>query len=155
MNKFTKQDYSDTMSVDSESALLLTNNSRHTMDVAANSTTAANLSSAQCETPLTIQHKYFPIEHYIYIYYMCPLAIIGIILNAISLRVFNAKSFSTTVTFKYLRIIARIDLFICIIVLGYCISFYTPVFNRHDLYIRNHYLAYIYIPFANLSINLR
>lgn len=129
------------------------------MEVAANNNdsamTSANLSATQCETPLTIQHKYFPVEHYIYIYYMCPLAIIGIVLNAISLRVFNAKSFSTTVTFKYLRIIARIDLFICIIVLGYCISFYTPVFNRHDLYIRNHYLAYIYIPFANLSINLR
>lgn len=148
------------MSVDTELAKILASNSSHMMEVAVTDnnsamTTARNLSSTQCETPLTIQHKYFPIEHYIYIYYMCPLAIIGIVLNATSLRVFNAKSFSTTVTFKYLRIIARIDLFICIIVLGYCISFYTPVFNRHDLYIRNHYLAYIYIPFANLSINLR
>jgi hypothetical protein len=110
---------------------------------------------SECSNDLKSLHKYFPIEQYIYIYYMCPIAIIGIILNAISLRVFNAKSFNTTVTFKYLRIIARTDLFICLIVLGYCVSFYTPVFNRRDLYIRNAYLAYIYIPFANLSINLR
>lgn len=98
---------------------------------------------------------YEEFEVYYHLYFMCPIALIGIVLNVISLRVFNARSFSTTVTFKYLRIIASTDLCICIIVFLYCVLMFTPAFNYYDLYIRHIYLAYIYIPFANLIINLR
>lgn len=99
---------------------------------------------------------YQPFEQYYYLFCMCPIAIIGIVLNIVSWKVFNADSFRGTVIFKYLRIITKIDLFICILVFGYCILMYTPAINYHDLYyVRHSYLAYIFIPLANFSINLR
>ena len=99
--------------------------------------------------------SYLDFEQYYYLYFICPIAIIGIILNVISLLVFNAKSFTTTVTFKYLRIIARIDICICIILSGYSFFMYTPAFNYTDLLIRHSYLVYIFLPFANIFITLR
>ena len=116
------------------------------------STITAMNASIKPVCKLNLEYKHF--EKYYYLYFMCPVAIIGIILGFISVRVFNAKSFNSTVTFKYLRIIARIDLFICIILLPYCLTNYTKSINEYDLYARHFYLAYIYIPLANTAINL-
>ncbi len=115
------------------------------------STTNTTNATTECANLIS----YLPFEPFYYLYFMCPVALTGIFLNVISLQVFKSKSFNTTVTFKYLRIITRTDLCICTIVLFYCLSMYTPAFNYYDLYIRHFYLAYIYIPFANLLINLR
>lgn len=73
-----------------------------------------------------VKSNYLEFEAYCYLLIMCPLALIGIILNIISLRVFNDKSFNS-VTFKYLRLIALTDLFICITVIPYCLTAYTQV----------------------------
>jgi hypothetical protein len=100
-----------------------------------------------------VKSSYLEIEAYCYLFIMCPLALIGIVLNIISLRVFNDKSFNS-VTFKYLRLIAITDLFICIIVIPYCLTAYTQPLNKIDMFARHFYLVYIYIPGANLAINL-
>ena len=135
--------FSDEPELISESLLNKQSNENGTLFNQSNKTTCGEL----------IPYKDF--EPYYYLYFMCPVALIGIFLNIVSLRVFNAKSFNATVTFKYLRIIALTDLFICLIVLVYCITMYTPALNYVDLYIRHFYLAYIYIPFANMIVNLR
>ncbi len=122
---------------------------------APNETLRANHSANHTPAHCTQLQSYLPFEPLYYLYFMCPVAITGILLNVVSLQVFKAKSFNATVTFKYLRIITRADLCICTIVLFYCLSMYTPAFNYYDLYVRHFYLAYIYIPFANLLINLR
>jgi hypothetical protein len=110
----------------------------------------ANLtSSAVCNSEII----YLDVEQYFYLFLMCPLAIIGIILNLISLKVFRDKSFNS-VTFKYLRLITLTDFFICIIIIPYCITNYTQPFNKYDMFLRHFYLAYVYIPGANIAINL-
>jgi hypothetical protein len=96
---------------------------------------------------------YFEEEFYCYLFIMCPLAIIGIILNLISLKVFKDKSFNS-VTFRYLRLITFTDFFICVIIIPYCLTSYTQPYNKYDLFARHFYLAYVYIPGANLAINL-
>lgn len=101
--------------------------------------------------PLDIQ--YLPTEMYCYLFVMVPLAIIGIVLNLISLKCFLDRSFNS-VTFKYLRLITLTDFFICVIIIPYCILFYTQPFNKYDLYARHLYLAFWYMPGANVSINI-
>lgn len=105
------------------------------------------------ESECELSNSYFRFEAYCYLLVMCPLALIGIVLNLISLQVFRDKSFNT-VTFKYLRLITLTDFFICIIIIPYCITSYTQPFNRYDLFVRQLYLAYLYIPGANFAINL-
>ncbi len=85
------------------------------------------LSSNKTENVCIVKSSYLEFEAYCYLFIMCPLAFIGIVLNIISLRVFNDKSFNS-VTFKYLRLIAITDLFICITVIPYCLTAYTQVF---------------------------
>ena len=97
--------------------------------------------------------EYFEEEFYCYLFIMCPLAIIGVLLNLLSLKVFYDKSFNS-VTFKYIRLITLTDCFICLIIIPYCVTAYTQPFNKYDLFARHFYLAYIYIPGANLAINL-
>jgi hypothetical protein len=97
--------------------------------------------------------EFFEIEAYCYLFIMCPLAIIGIVLNIICLLVFKNKCF-TSVTFRYLRLIALSDFFICLVIIPYCITAYTQPFNKYDLYLRHFYLAYVFIPGANMAINL-
>lgn len=105
------------------------------------------------ESDCELSNSYYRFEAYSYLFVMCPLALIGIVLNLISLQVFRDKSFNT-VTFKYLRLITLTDFFICIIIIPYCITSYTQPFNKYDLFVRQLYLAYLYIPGANFAINL-
>lgn len=97
--------------------------------------------------------EYMPIEMYFYLFLMCPLAIFGIVLNLVSLKCFLDKSFNT-VTFKYLRLITLTDFFICVIIIPYCLFFYTQPFNEYDLYGRQLYLAFLYMPGANIAITV-
>lgn len=105
------------------------------------------------ETNCNFKHDYSIEEKICYLYIMCPIALIGIILNILCLRVYFHASFNT-VAFSYLRIMSWIDLIICSIVLPYCLITYTNSFNEYDLYARHIYLAYFYIPLANLASNL-
>lgn len=111
------------------------------------------INNNESETGCKLVTSYYELEAYCYLFIMCPLAVIGIVLNLISLRVFRDKSFNT-VTFKYLRLITLTDFFICIIIIPYCLTSYTQPFNKYDLFIRHLYLAYLYIPGANFAINL-
>jgi hypothetical protein len=101
----------------------------------------------------SIEPKIFLEEQIIYLCLICPLAAIGIILNILSIKVFNDKSFNT-VAFCYLRLMTVFDLLICLIMIVYCLTGYTNAFNQYDFFIRNLYLAYIYIPLANICSNL-
>ena len=107
------------------------------------------LSSSNCSLAPT----YYAFERIYYLAFMCPIAIIGIFSNIITLRIFSEKCFNS-ITFKYLKLIAITDLFICIIVVPYCITSYTQAFNNLDLYLRNMYLAYIFLPLTNIFISL-
>ncbi len=100
-----------------------------------------------------LEPTYFEFERVYYLAIMCPIAIIGILTNVVTFRLFSHKCFST-VTFKFLRLIAISDCFICIIVVPYCLTSYTPAFNEIDMYFRNFYLAYIYLPLANFLITI-
>ena len=118
--------------------------------IMTNNNPLSNVSNAEkCK----LESIYLEIEHYCYLFIMCPLAVIGIILNLINLKVFRDKSFNT-VTFKYIRLITLTDLFICITIIPYCLTAYTQPFNKYDMFARHLYLAYVYIPGANLAINL-
>jgi hypothetical protein len=108
-----------------------------------------SLPAEECQ----LRTSYFEEEFYCYLFIMCPLAIAGVILNLISLKVFKDRSFNA-VTFKYIRLITLTDFFICLIIIPYCVTAYTQPFNKYDLYARHFYLAYIYIPGANFAINL-
>lgn len=104
---------------------------------------------SDCNVTLT----YFPIEAIIYRYILCPLAVSGILFNIISIHIYGDKSFATT-AFKYLRLLAIVDLVICTIVIPYCIAFYTPARDADDIFGRYVYLFYIYIPLSNIFSNL-
>lgn len=110
---------------------------------------AANANQTSC--PLDMH--YLSVEMYGYLFVVCPLAFVGILLNLISLKCFLDKSFNS-VTFKYLRLITLTDFFICVIIIPYCVLFYTQPFNKYDLYGRNLYLAFLYMPGANVAINV-
>lgn len=110
-------------------------------------------SSSSSSSGCSLNINYYDEEFYCYLFIMCPLALVGILLNLVSLKVFSDKSFNT-VTFKYLRLITLTDCFICCIIIPYCITSYTQPFSRHDLFGRQIYLAYIYIPGANFAITL-
>ena len=110
----------------------------------------ADLNSTNICSP---KNYYFEDERIYYLFIMCPIVFTGVFLNLISLIVFNDKSFNS-VTFKYLRLITLTDLFICLILIPYCLTSYTQPYNKYDLYVRHFYLAYIYIPGANTAINL-
>nr|QVK45821.1 G protein-coupled receptor [Proales similis] len=101
----------------------------------------------------SVESNYLKLEAICYLFIMCPLAVLGLVLNLAILKVFSDKSFNT-VTFKYLRLIAVSDFFICLVIVPYCLTAYTQPFNEFDLYGRHLYLAYVYIPGANLAINL-
>jgi hypothetical protein len=90
-----------------------------------NETLLETLNSTDIEC--VVKSNYLEFEAYCYLFIMCPLALIGIILNMISLRVFNDYKSFNSVTFKYLRLIAFTDLFICITVIPYCLTAYTQV----------------------------
>lgn len=106
-------------------------------------------SNQTCPPPI----PYFTTEMICYLFVMCPLAFIGIILNLVSLKCFLDKSFNS-VTFKYLRLITLTDFFICVIIIPYCVFFYTQPFNKYDHYARHLYLAFLYMPGANVAINV-
>ena len=101
----------------------------------------------------TLEPAYFEFERVYYLAIMCPIAIIGIFTNVVTFRLFSYKCFNT-VTFRFLRLIAISDCFICIIVVPYCLTSYTPAFNESDMYFKNFYLAFIYLPVANLLITI-
>lgn len=96
---------------------------------------------------------YYNFERIYYLAFMCPIAIIGIFSNIITFRIFSEKYYNS-ITFKYFKLIAITDSFICFIVVPYCITSYTQAFNNLDLYLRNMYLAYIFLPLTNLFISL-
>jgi hypothetical protein len=99
--------------------------------------------------------SYYDHEQIIYLYVLSPLALIGILLNALCVYIYGNRSFSTSSTaFKYLRYLSVVDLLICCIQLPYTLSFYTQAANKHD-YLRGHlFLIYIYLPIANMLSNL-
>jgi hypothetical protein len=117
------------------------------------STISTQLQQEQNSSDCTLKPSYILEEQICYLYIMCPLAIIGLILNIISIKVFNDKSFNT-VAFCYLRLMTYFDLIICAIIIIYCLTAYTSSLNKYDLFIRHLYLAYIYIPIANIASNL-
>ena len=113
--------------------------------------TSNNMNSATASCSL--HSDYLAIEAYCYLFIMCPMALVGIWLNSMSLRVFCDKSFGA-VTFKYLRLVAFTDIFTCTIIIPYCVTAYTQPLGAHDMFVRHLYLAYLYLPGANLAINL-
>lgn len=121
----------------------------HVVVANAHNMTAHNKSVEACR----LKNSYLDVEAYSYLFIMVPLALIGIILNLLSLKVFINKSFNT-VTFKYIRLITLTDFFICLLVIPYCLTSYTQPFNKYDLYARHFYLAYFYMPGANVAINV-
>jgi hypothetical protein len=123
------------------------------LSAAAATTSADNVTYSNASSVCELTISYLQIEQYCYIFIMCPLAFIGIVLNLISLKVFINKSFNT-VTFKYIRLITLTDFFICIIIIPYCLTMYTQPFNKYDLFGRHFYLAYFYMPGANFAINI-
>ncbi len=74
-------------------------------------------------------------------------------LNSLSIKIFNEKSFNT-IAFKYLRFMTYIDLLICLLLAIYCLLCHTTPFSSLDLYLRRIYLVYVYIPVANMASNL-
>jgi len=89
-----------------------------------------------------LEQIYFDFERYCYLFVMFPLAVIGIILNIVNLKVFNDKSFNS-VTFKYIRLITITDLFICITIIPYFLTAYTQPFNKYDLFARHRNYSFI------------
>lgn len=83
---------------------------------------------------------YFDFEPYCYLFVMFPLAIIGIVLNIVNLKIFSNKSFNS-VTFKYIRLITITDLFICITIIPYFLTAYTQPFNKYDMFARHRNFA--------------
>jgi hypothetical protein len=97
---------------------------------------------------VSLQYKF--IEHIVYLYFMSPLCLMGLILNVINLIVFSDRSFKN-LTFKYLRLIAFVDCITCILVFIYCITNYTRPHTLNDKYFRIWYLVHVYFPLANIT----
>ncbi len=97
---------------------------------------------------ISLQYKF--IEHLVYLYFMSPLCLIGLILNVINLIVFSDRSFKN-LTFKYLRLIAFVDCITCTLVFIYCITNYTRPRTFNDKYFRIWYLVHVYFPLANIT----
>lgn len=112
-----------------------------------------NSSNSILHSNCSLEPTYYDFERIYYLVFMCPIALVGIISNVITFRIFSEKCFNS-ITFKYFRFIAITDSFICIIVVPYCITSYTQAFNNYDSYFRNIYLAYVYLPMTNLLISL-
>lgn len=113
----------------------------------------SNITMSQILPNCSLQPTYFEFERIYYLAVMLPVAVIGVLTNIITFRVFSHKSFSS-VTFKFMKLIAISDCFICVIVIPYCLTSYTEAFNELDMYFRNVYLAYIYLPVANILITI-
>jgi len=112
--------------------------------------TYQNNTKTECDS---MEPTYFEWEPIYYLAVMCPIAFFGLFSNVITFRIFLEKSFNS-VTFKYLKLITITDFFICLTVIPYCLTSYTSSYNYYDQYMRNFYLAYIYLPMANLLITL-
>ncbi|CAF1103153.1 unnamed protein product [Adineta steineri] len=130
----------------------MTNNTILSLPVDYNSTLTL-ISTATTTTSLKIcsvslQYKF--IEHIVYLYFMSPLCLIGLILNVINLIVFSDRSFKN-LTFKYLRLVAFVDCITCILVFIYCITNYTRPHTLSDKYFRIWYLVNVYFPLANIT----
>jgi hypothetical protein len=118
-------------------SLTLTTTSATT--IISNSTNSCNVS---------LQYKF--IEHVVYLYFMSPLCLIGLVLNVMNLIVFSDRSFKN-LTFKYLRLIAFIDCITCTLVFIYCVTNYTRPNSFNDKYFRIWYLVNVYFPLANIT----
>jgi hypothetical protein len=94
--------------------------------------------------------SYKILEHIVYLYFMSPLCLIGLMLNVINLIVFSDRSFKN-LTFKYLRLIAFVDCITCTLVFIYCITNYTETRTLKDKYFRIWYLVNVYFPLANIT----
>ena len=119
--------------------------------VAAGSTLTSSITSSTGTTAIcSVSLQYRLIEHIVYLYFMAPLCLIGLVLNVINLLVFSDRSFKN-LTFKYLRLIAFVDCITCSLVFIYCITNYTRPHNLDDKYFRIWYLVSVYFPLANIT----
>nr|QVK45822.1 G protein-coupled receptor [Proales similis] len=107
-------------------------------------------SSSPCDS---FKQDFLVAEAIIYLYLLCPLCILGIFLNLASIHIYGDKSFTTT-AFKYLRFLSLTDLLICIVVIPYTVSYYTPAATDSHVWVKLVYLYYIFIPVANSLSNL-
>jgi hypothetical protein len=124
-----------------------TNDSETNIMLSNSSTTLSN------DELCSLKPTYFEWEPIYYLAIMCPIAFIGLFTNTITFKIFMDKTFNS-VTFKYLKLIAITDFFICLTVIPYCLTSYTQAYNHYDLFARNFYLAYIYLPITNILITL-
>ncbi len=97
--------------------------------------------------------NYIMEERICYLYIMLPIALVGFMLNIVTIKIFNEKSFNT-VAFKYLRFMTCVDLLICFLLGAYSLLCHTTAYNSVDQYVRHIYLVFVYIPFANIGTNL-
>ncbi len=128
---------------------MYTNDSAETNIMLSNSSTSLSSNDELC----SLKPTYFEWEPIYYLAIMCPIAFIGLFTNTITFKIFMDKTFNS-VTFKYLKLIAITDFFICLTVIPYCLTSYTQAYNYYDLFARNFYLAYIYLPITNILITL-
>ena len=117
-----------------------------TLELLNNPSIDSNLPSTNCSVSL----QYLFLEHVVYLYFMSPLCLIGLILNVINLIIFSDRSFKN-LTFKYLRLIAFVDCITCTLVSIYCITNYTRPRTLNDKYFRIWYLVNVYFPLANIT----
>ena len=117
---------------------------------AVDSTLTSTITSSTNSTVCSVSLQYRFIEHIVYLYFMAPLCLIGLVLNVINLLVFSDRSFKN-LTFKYLRLIAFVDCITCSLVFIYCITNYTRPHNLDDKYFRIWYLVNVYFPLANIT----
>ena len=128
------------------SAILFSNIS--SFDTSSNSS-RGNLSTATIRS-CNVSLHYRVLEHIVYLYFMSPLCLIGLLFNVINLIVFSDRSFKN-LTFKYLRLVAFVDCITCILVFIYCITNYTQPHSLNDKYFRIWYLVSVYFPLANIT----
>ncbi|UJR14168.1 hypothetical protein I4U23_001163 [Adineta vaga] len=119
-----------------------------TSTILSETTTTRHLTNPIRNCSVSLQYKL--IEHIIYLYFMSPLCLIGLLLNVVNLIVFSDRSFKN-LTFKYLRLVAFVDCITCILVFIYCITNYTRPRTLSDKYFRVWYLVNVYFPLANIT----
>ena len=105
-----------------------------------------SLLSTNCS--VSLQYRF--LEHLVYIYFMFPLCLFGLVVNVINLIIFSDRSFKN-LTFKYLRLIAFVDCITCTLVSIYCITSYTRPRTLNDKFFRIWYLVHVYFPLANIT----
>jgi hypothetical protein len=128
------------------SSAALAVNSSATLSITSITTTTISNSIKNCSVSL----QYKIIEHIVYLYFLSPLCLLGLILNVINLIVFSDRSFKN-LTFRYLRLIAFVDCITCTLVFIYCITNYTRPHTLNDKYFRIWYLVNVYFPLANIT----